>query len=70
MHLIEVQERKRQLLKARAELQSQPATTDKSDLLSAWDDEDDKADIPDEVQVSQSLMVSFCWLLSILIRQF
>ena len=50
MHLIEVQERKRQLLKARAELQSKPASTDKSDLLSAWDDEDEKADIPDEIQ--------------------
>lgn len=50
VHLIEVQERKRQLLKARAELQSHTVSSDKSDLLSAWDDEDDKADIPDEVQ--------------------
>ena len=35
-------------MKARAELHT---ATEKSDLLSAWDDEDDKKDIPDDLQV-------------------
>lgn len=46
VHLIDIQERRRQALKARAERQ----VTEKNDLLDAWDDEDDKQDIPSEVQ--------------------
>ena len=46
VHLIDIQERRRQALKARAERQ----VVEKNDLLDAWDDEDDKQDIPSEVQ--------------------
>lgn len=46
VHLIELQERKRQLLKARAEYHA----SDKNDVLNAWDDEDERKEIPDEVQ--------------------
>jgi hypothetical protein len=50
VHLIELQERKRQLLKARAEYHA----SDKNDVLNAWDDEDERKEIPDEVQVQTS----------------
>jgi hypothetical protein len=40
------------MLKARADLH---ATDDKNDVLNAWDDEDDKKEIPDEIQVKLML---------------
>ena len=49
--MIELQERKRQLLKARAEYHA----SDKNDVLNAWDDEDDKKEIPDDIQVIQMI---------------